>query len=119
MGSLAATRFFAPVVLLSLLGLGCGATPPREDDIFHDPALRPGVEAANETDQQLLARMGEPLADAVVLGSQSYSVESPYHAASGRRCRAVTSGSTRRLACENPDASWVFVPDIAGAESAP
>lgn len=102
---------------IALVSVGCGASEPRESDIYHDPALRPGVtEAANDAERALLARLNEESLDGpVVIDGHSYAVEAPYAAASGRRCRVLSDDGASRLACETEDGSWVFVPPIAGS----
>ncbi|HHH28714.1 MAG TPA: hypothetical protein ENK57_10275 [Polyangiaceae bacterium] len=97
-------------LLIALLAVACGG-PPSERDIFHDPALRPGsVEAASEEERQVLRRI-DGATSTIEVGGQTYSLEPPYYAASGRRCRGVLGGSGRRLACDSPS-GWVFVPDL-------
>ncbi len=118
MGSFVAMRPLAPALLLasSVLGVGCGGTAPREADIFHDPALRPGVVEAGGAEREILSRLGDEGLSTVTFGGRDYALEAPYDAASGRRCRGVV-GAERRLACQNPDGSWVFVPDIVRSRS--
>lgn len=97
---------------LSACGLGgCGGSAPTEAAIYHDPALRPGaVGPSSEEERELLSRLSTlPDGEAVHVGS--FVLEPAYAAASGRRCRAVSTGHGRRLACEAPD-GWVFVPEV-------
>lgn len=98
---------------LSLLATGCGASEPREEDIFHDPSLRAShVQPADDTERAVLRELaGHPGEEAVEVGGQTVRLERPYHAASGRRCRAVALGEARRLACEYPE-GWAFVPSV-------
>jgi hypothetical protein len=101
---------------------GCGgAQRPSDDDIFHDPALRPGALEGDDVDRALLARLGELPAEArLELGGRAYVAGAVYHAASGRACRQVlvSAGATSsaRLACVARDATWVFVPDVFGSQ---
>ena len=96
--------------------LGCGASEPRESDIFHDPALRAGVvEADGEAERALLARLAQdPEAGAMDVGGSTFTLDAPYAAASGRTCRRVSRGDAARLACETGE-GWRFVPDVSGA----
>lgn len=101
----------------AVLAAGCGASEPRESDIFHDPALRPSVvAAANDAERALLARLNEDdIEGPVVIDGHSYAIDAPYAAASGRRCRVLVDEGDRRLACETDEGSWVFVPPIVRA----
>ncbi|HJL18121.1 MAG TPA: hypothetical protein RMH99_20830 [Sandaracinaceae bacterium LLY-WYZ-13_1] len=104
----------APLVAVAATALiGCGASTPRESDIYHDPALRPGVVTAAASDSRLLARLAElEGADSVQIDGRRYEVEAAYAAASGRTCRSVLpAGASPRLACESED-GWVFVPQV-------
>ena len=116
-----ALAILAAAVLVSAGVSGCGASEPRESDIYYDPALRPGtVAAASEAERQLLARLSEDeIASPLVLGGSSYAVAPPYHAASERRCREIIGDGESRLACEEPDGSWVFVPNIVRPRATP
>ena len=105
-------------LLLSAIASGCGSSPPREADIFHDPALRPGVVEAQGAEREMLARLGSiPDETQVEAAGTTLVVEAPYAAASGRRCRGLRAVSGRRIACETSDGEWVFVPDVSGAEA--
>ena len=110
--------WFVPLSLLSLvLGSGCGSQAPRDDQIYHDPALRPGVVEARGPERTLLVRLSQAnLPRSMTIEGQEFTVEPIYDAASGRRCRAVSAGRGRRLACERPDRSWVFVPTLEGSD---
>lgn len=101
-------------VALSLM-VACGSSPPRESDIYHDPALRAGtVQADGDGERALLdALVG---ADEGPIEVGGLSAAATYHAASGRRCRRI-SGGDARLACEGQDGAWVFVPDVLSAEA--
>ena len=101
--------------------MGCGGPEaPAERDIWHTSALRPG-RVAPETagERELLARMDDvPANERVTFGGQTFVVDEPYFAASGRRCRSVTVRPTLdaddvqvKLACEE-GSGWVFVPDV-------
>lgn len=116
-----ALPILAAAVLASTGVHGCGASEPRESDIYHDPALRPGtVDAASDAERQLLARLSEDeIASPLSLGGRSYAVAATYDAASDRRCREIRDGDEPRLACEEPDGSWVFVPNIVRPRSMP
>lgn len=112
----------AVVALASLVGLGCGAAAePREQDIWYTSELRPGeVPPVTEGERELLARLDDlPSGDPVAFGGQSFLVEEPYTAASGRVCRSVTvrsvegAGVDVKLACQS-DRGWSFVPDVFG-----
>jgi hypothetical protein len=96
-----------------LLAVGCGSSPPREASIYHDPALRPTVVAADDpAAEALLASVSQaPTGEAV----GPYVLGQTYFAASGRRCRPIRSSGGRRLVCENDDGSWSFVPQLFGA----
>lgn len=115
-------RFFASAaLLLSLGGTGCGgAETPAERDIWYTSSLRPGhVAPETQGERELLARMGQvPANEPVTFGGQTFVVDEPYFAASGRQCRSVTVRPTPeaervevKLACED-DTAWVFVPDV-------
>lgn len=74
------------------------------------------VPASAETETELLSRLAgvEAGADAqtITVRGQSFEVEAPYFAASGRWCRTVrTGGRSPRLACQ-ADEGWVFVPRV-------
>lgn len=102
------------VVLSALFAVGavaCGASEPREEDIYHDPALRPSfLEPQSDAERALLAELGsEPEAGAVQIAGASFLLGAPYYAASGRVCRAVAAPAARRLACQTED-GWRFVP---------
>ena len=102
----------AALVALLSLSIGCGASSPREADIYHDPLLRPGVVPAGGADGELLARLAHlDGAETLDVSGRTFSVDAPYFAASGRRCRAVRAGVDARLACESDD-GWVFVPQV-------
>jgi len=104
----------AAAAALAGAAAGCGSAPPREADIYHDPALRPGVVPARaEPETELLARLaGADEAQTITVAGQQFEVEAPYPAASGRWCRTVRTGSrSPRLACE-ADGGWVFVPHV-------
>lgn len=99
---------------LACLGaVGCGASEPRESDIFHDPALRAGtIEPAGPAERALLARLSnEPEPGSVEIEGRTFVLAPTYDAASGHRCRAVSSEAGRRLVCELSD-GWRFVPNI-------
>ena len=101
--------------------IGCGSSAPREADIYHDPALRPGVVvAADGAEETLLARLPEVAsAEVIEVADRRFEVERPYHAASGRWCRAVrVPGGEPRLACEADD-GWVFVPQVVPTVAEP
>ncbi len=103
-------------IISPLLFAGCGASAPTEETIYYDPALRPGVvEAATESEQQLLIRLSEVSAGAPMeVGGQVFVADPLYVSASGRRCRTVHARGGEdgaRLACETED-GWVFVPQV-------
>jgi hypothetical protein len=107
------------VVLLGLLWTGCASAPPTDAEIWHQSTLRPGVvPPGTHGERELLVRMPDvPVGQPVAFGSQVFTVDAPYVAASGRTCRPVTARSNEadghvdfRLACEEPD-GWAFVPD--------
>ncbi len=108
-------RLFFLCSLGCLGALGCGASEPREADIFHDPALRASeVEPASEDDRAVLARLAsDPAPGALEVGGSTYEIDAAYAAASGRRCRHVRDGSAERLACETTE-GWRFVPGLLG-----
>jgi hypothetical protein len=108
-------RVGALIALATLAGApGCGASEPRESDIYHDPALRPTVLEATESDRAFLATLRSSDAEAE-LQIDGRTVGPAYHAASGWRCRAI-GGQGPRLACELPSGEWGFVPHIATQE---
>lgn len=116
-------RSASSLALASLLFVSaCGASEPREADIYHDPALRPGVVTSEGPEQQLLAQLdGVALTGTVEVSGQSFRVDAPYEAASGRRCRGIHGAAGSRLACTEQD-GWVFVPAVlptVSAEPAP
>jgi len=102
---------FVLSALVSVGAVACGASEPREADIYHDPALRPSfLEPASDAERALLAELGsDPETGAVQVAGASFRVGAPYHAASGRVCREVAADAARRLACETED-GWRFVP---------
>lgn len=109
----------------SLAGCG-GSQEPSERDIWYTTSLRPGtVDPETQGERELLARMGRvPVSQPVTFAGQTFVVDAPYAAASGRLCRSVRVEGGRdvalKLACEE-DSGWVFVPDVyagAGAEVA-
>lgn len=100
-------------LLVAALALsGCGATTPTEAQVFHDPALRPGVvDAAGPEESNILQRLPESGTDVVSSEDGRLQLGAVYHAASGRRCRTVgITDQPPRLACERQDGAWVFVP---------
>ena len=107
-----AVALLAGVAMAASLA-GCGSATPRDADIYHDPALRPGVVAVEGAEQELLARLGDiESAQVVEVGDRVFEVDRPYHAASGRWCRGVRTGAGQpRLACQSDD-GWTFVPQV-------
>ena len=98
---------------LGLLTAACGSSPPAEADIYHDPALRPGRVAAEGADAQLLAQLDSLDAEgSLTAGGTTYQVAAPYEAASGRSCRPVEGPTGARLACNDADDGWSFVPGV-------
>ena len=115
------SRHAAVIGLCSVLA-GCGGRAiPRDQDVYHEPSLRPGsVPAESEGERQLLAQLPSLAAnEPVQLGDRVYLPLDSYTSASGRRCTPVrVSGGGRdqtRVACESDDA-WVFVPDVFGGD---
>lgn len=108
-------RYAAPASLaLSFLlsTTACGGAAPSDATVYYDPALRPGVVEATEAERAMLDRLGEVAPGATVeADGRSYLAEAAYHAASGRRCRALRSASGSRLAYETEE-GWVFVPAV-------
>ena len=92
---------------------GCGSSPPRAEDIYHDPALRPGeVDAADDLESAILAQLSaEPGAGRVEIAGREVVLGATFHAASGHRCREASHGSSTRLACER-ESGWVYVPQV-------
>lgn len=118
-----APRCFAFLALVSSLA-GCGGSQePSERDIWYTTSLRPGtVEPDTQGERELLARMESiPVSEPVTFAGQTFLVDAPYAAASGRSCRSVRVEGGRdvelKLACEE-DAGWVFVPDVFAEGSA-
>lgn len=109
-------------VLASLAGCG-GSQEPSERDIWYTTSLRPGtVDPETQGERELLARMERvPVSQPVTFAGQTFVVDAPYAAASGRLCRSVRVEGGRevalKLACEE-GSGWVFVPDVfeGGAE---
>ncbi|MGE0791124.1 MAG: hypothetical protein AB7S26_35960 [Sandaracinaceae bacterium] len=103
----------AVILAVGWVVMGCGASEPRESDIFYDPALRASVvEPEDDADRTLLQRLAaDPEPGPLTVGERTYVLEASYDAASGRRCRGLSVGSERRLACEADDA-WAFVPSL-------
>lgn len=106
---------FVSLFTLALL-TACGASEPREADVFHDPALRPGVvQPSGTAEAGLLEQLASnPDPGTIAVGEQSFTLEPVYAAASGRTCRGVQSGEARRVACEAND-GWHFVPSVTGS----
>lgn len=101
--------------------LGCASAPPTESEIAYARSMSPSVEmATNPTEEAALERAGGlPAGEPTTLGAGAVVAGPIYAAASGRRCRQLTFGSRRRLACEDPQADvWVFVPDVFGTAGA-
>jgi len=116
---------FGALLAHPALMAGCGATADsRERDISHSAELRPGeVPAATEGERELLARLDDvPVGESVTVGGQTFVVDEPYTAASGRLCRSVTAHGPGhaaievKLACQDGDL-WVFVPDVFGDDA--
>ena len=107
------------LALLACVGLaGCGAAPVRDEDVFHEPALRPGVvPPASEAERELLSRLASLEPDREVrIGDHVFVPRARYAAASGRACmRIEVAGDGARVACED-DGAWVFVPDVFGGD---
>lgn len=103
-------------LLLALVASACGASEPREADIFHDEALRASrVVPASEAERTLLTQLdGAAEAPTEVSG---FALEATYHAASGRRCRRIQGQAGALLACEF-DGSWSFVPTVRPEDGA-
>lgn len=118
--ALAAGRLAAGAVAASLLA-ACGASPPREEDVYHESSLRPGTVAAEtDAERELLARFpGLTENETVRLGDHTFVVLAGYASASGRRCVPVreqsSAGDRTRVACET-EAGWTFVPDVFGGD---
>ena len=108
----AGARALLTLGAVALLG-GCGASTPRESDIFYDPSLRAGrVEPATEAERQLLAGLDTaPDSQPLTFGGETFLAGAAYDAASGQRCRAIEAAGVTRLACES-DGQWAFVPEI-------
>lgn len=112
------------LVLVSALAGACGAgAPPAESEIWHAANLRPGVELATSPGEELLlARLASlPADESVRLEGEVFRAGAPYVAASGRTCRRVfieTDAAPReRLACDDSEGRWVFVPNPFAAEA--
>jgi hypothetical protein len=108
-------------LLASAIAAGCGGRPiPRDEDVYHEAALRPGeVPPVTEGERELLARLPELAADqSVHIGDREYVPLASYASASGRRCTPIREAGTvirTRIACES-DAGWVFVPEVFGGD---
>ncbi len=110
-------------LLLTSLAWGCGAgAAPTESEIWHAATLRPSVELASTRGEELLlARLGSlPADEPVRLEGEVFTASAAYVAASGRTCRHVridAEAPRQRLACDDGDGRWVFVPNPFVAES--
>ena len=115
-------RLVLVALLWSLFGCG-GSQQPSEQEIWYTTSLRPGaVEPETQGERELLARMESvPVSRPVSFAGQTFIVDAPYAAASGRPCRSVRVEGGRdvqlKLACEE-DTGWVFVPDVFAGEEA-
>lgn len=101
---------------VALVLSGCGGADVRDEDVYHEASLRPGiVPAESEVDRNLLARLPSSVADeAVHVGDRVFVLHAAYASASGRRCVLVSEhGGSTRVACEAQQ-GWVFVPDVFG-----
>jgi len=111
---------------LSLLIQACGATPSlHNDDVLYSDASAPGVLLPANADEGDILKQMEKLGpgQSVTMGNRIVSVESGYHAASGRDCRivAIASGSansSRRLVCRINE-TWNYAPDVYPALPVP
>lgn len=103
----------ATFAMLALGSVACGASEPREEDIFHQAALRPTfLEPTSDAERQLLSALQEnPAEGSLDVAGVSYLLGETYDAASGRRCRSVAQDRDRKLACESDD-GWRFVPGL-------
>lgn len=117
-------RLSALVSVTGLLASGCGASRPRPEDVFHDPALRRSslVLEADEIDRTLLSRLPHPApGEAITIDGRVFVPGRAYRAASGALCQPVqvmqsSRGASSRLACESEGGPWVFVPDVFGGD---
>lgn len=109
---------------LVLLGVGlgaCGASPPRDEDVYHESSLRPGtVPAETDAERELLERLPSLTEnESVRLGDHTFVILAGYASASGRRCAPVReqtgTGDRTRVACETAT-GWTFVPDVFGGD---
>ncbi len=114
----------ASLVLVLALGTACGAgAPPAESEIWYAANLRPGVElAATPGEELLLGRLASlPANESIQLEGQVFTASTPYVAASGRTCRRISietdATPRRRLACDDSEGRWVFVPNPFPAEA--
>ncbi|WP_169791639.1 hypothetical protein [Sandaracinus amylolyticus] len=110
-------RRHAAVLGVALALAACGGAPVRDEDVYHEASLRPGVLPADDADRELLARLPESAADQPLeVGGRVFVPRAAYATASGRRCAPVVEqGARTRLACESA-AGWVFVPDVFGGD---
>lgn len=110
----ALTRLSKPIGALALGALACGgAQSPRLADIYHDPALRPSVDEADDVDRAFLAQVvARPESGTLRIQDRVYVVRAIHHAASGRRCRPVVESDRSRLICEVSARRWAFVPNV-------
>lgn len=111
-------------VLFGFCGVvcACGAHTVREEDVFHEPALRAGsVPAVSDDERGLLERLSSLSAseEPLPFGDRTYRVIGFYMSAGGRRCASLRESSTSdprertRVACEE-HGTWAFVPDVFG-----
>jgi hypothetical protein len=111
-------------VLFGFCGVlgACSARVVREEDVFHEPALRASsVPAESEGERELLSRLSSLAAsdEPMRFGDRVYRVIGFYMSASGRHCASLRESSSSdprertRVACEEHGA-WAFVPDVFG-----
>ncbi|MDQ3034646.1 MAG: hypothetical protein M3Y87_19710 [Myxococcota bacterium] len=116
----ASSRRAVLIGLCTALAACGGRAVPRDQDVYHEPSLRPGtVPADGEAERELLTRLPLPANEPVRLGDRVFVPLATYASASGRFCTPVLvrgEGPDRtRIACESGD-GWVFVPDVFGGD---
>jgi hypothetical protein len=100
------------LALLSACGKKHEARSPEDVEATENAGR---VAPVSDSERAVLKSLDDlPNHTARAIGGVTVQAEPPYAAASGERCRYVSYGKERRLACREP-AGWYFVPDVFGA----
>jgi hypothetical protein len=110
-----------PIAALLLFVAACSAGPVvNQRDIADANDVGGTLAAQTPLERDLLQQVASlKTATAQRIGDSMVIADSPYQAASGRRCRSIhvtaagAGAAVQRLACTNGNA-WVFVPDVFG-----